>query len=142
LRLTGSALLALVALLLSPLAGRGAVTTPYPILFVTQTPFGQDFANLMSTFGTHRGSTNSAPRGGDLWVRSPAGVLRNLTAEAGYGTTAGNEISVRDPYPHWDATKALFSMVSGGTTKNGIDPVYFQIYEVTGFGVGQTVLIR
>ncbi len=141
-RLTASALLALVALLLSPLAGSGAVTTPYPILFVTQTPFGQDFANLMSTFGTHRGSTNSAPRGGDLWIRSPAGVLRNLTAEAGYGTTAGSEIAVRDPYPHWDGAKALFSMVSGGTTPNDDDPVYFQIYEVTGFGAGQTVQIR
>jgi hypothetical protein len=142
LRLTASALLAFVALLLSPLAGEGAVATPYPILFVTQTPFGQDFANLMSTFGTHRGSTNSAPRGGDLWVRSPAGVLRNLTAEAGYGTRAGNEIAVRDPYPHWDGTKALFSMASGGTTQNNDEPVYFQIYEVTGFGTSQTVQIR
>lgn len=141
-RLTASSLLALLSLLVWPLAGEGAVTTPYPILFVTQTPFGQDFANLMSTFGTHRGSTSSAPRGGDLWVRSAAGALRNLTAEAGYGTTPGNEIAVRDPYPHWDGTKALFSMVSGGTTQNEDDPVYFQIYEVTGFGVGQTVQIR
>jgi len=142
LRPTASALLALLSVLVWPIAGRAAVATPYPILFVTQTPFGQDFANLMSTFGTHRGSTNSAPRGGDLWVRSPAGALRNLTAEAGYGTTPGNEIAVRDPYPHWDGTKALFSMVSGGTTQNGNDPVYFQIYEVTGFGSGQTVQIR
>ncbi len=137
-----SALLALLSLLVWPLASEGAVATPYPILFVTQTPFGQDFANLMSTFGTHRGSTDSAPRGGDLWIRSPAGVLRNLTAEAGYGTTPGGEIAVRDPYPHWDGTKALFSMVSGGTTQNQDGPVYFQIYEVTGFGVGQAVQIR
>ncbi len=142
LRHTVSALIAFVSLLLSPLAGSAAVLTPYSILFVTQTPFGQDFANLMSTFGTHRGSTNSAPRGGDLWIRYPGGVVRNLTAAAGYGTTAGNEIAVRDPYPHWTGAKALFSMVTGGTTQNGDDPAYFQIFEVTGFGVGQSVQIR
>lgn len=119
-----------------------AVITPHPVLFVTQTPFGQDFTNIMSTFGTHRGSTDSAPRGGDLWIRQPDGALRNLTAEAGYGTTPALQIAVRDPMPHWGGTKALFSMVVGGTTQNDDGPVYFQIYEVTGFGAGETVQIR
>ena len=116
--------------------------TPHPILFVTQTPFGQDFTNIMSTFGTHRGSTDSAPRGGDLWIRYPDGTLRNLTSEAGYGTTPELQIAVRDPYPHWSGAKALFSMVVGGTTQNVNTRVYFQIYEVTGFGFGETVQIR
>lgn len=113
-----------------------------PILFVTQTPNGTDFTNLMSTFGNHRGDANRAPRGGDLWIRYPDGSRRNLTAEAGYGLTPGQEIAVRDPAPHFDGTRALFSMVIGGTTQDDYAPVYFQIYEVTGFGVGQTVQIR
>jgi hypothetical protein len=33
-------------------------------------------------------------------------------------------------------------MVVGGTTQNVNTPVYFQIYEVTGFGVGEVVQIR
>jgi hypothetical protein len=133
-----SALAALVAL---GIATPSAAQIPYPILFVTQTPNGGDFANLLSTFGTHRGDTESAPRGGDLWVLHPDGTRRNLTAEAGYGS-AGHEIAVRDPSPHPDGTRALFSMVIGGTTQDDYDPVYFQIYEVTGFGQGQTVSIR
>lgn len=135
-------LTAIVLSLAPPLAARAAVTTPYPILFVTQTPFGGDFTNIMSTFGTHRGSTDSAPRGGDLWIRYTDGTLRNLTAAGGFGTTPALQIAVRDPYPHWSGTKALFSMVVGGTTQNDDDPVYFQIYEVTGFGAAETVQIR
>jgi len=113
-----------------------------PILFVTQTPNGDDFANLMSTFGNHRGEPSSAPRGGDLWIRYPDGSRRNLTAEAGYGTTPGQEIAVRDPAPHFDGTRALFSMVIGGTTQNDYDPVYFQLYEATGLAPGETAQIR
>lgn len=109
------------------------------VLLVTQTPFGQDFANLMSTFGNHRGTTTSAPRGGDLYIRYENGDLRNLTAEAGYGNPP---IAVRDPYPHWSGTKALFSMVVGGTVQNNLTPVYWQIYEVTGLAQGDTVNIR
>jgi len=111
-------------------------------LFGTQTPNGGDFTNLMSTFGNHRGDTDSAPRGGDLWLRYPDGSLRNLTAEAGFGTTPSAQIAVRDPSPHWDATRALVSMVVGGTTQNDYTPVHFQIYEVTGLGVGQIASFR
>jgi hypothetical protein len=128
-----------VAALAAPAA---AQPIPYPILFVTQTPNGGDFTNILSTFGTHRGDTDSAPRGGDLWIRYPDGTQRNLTAEAGYGTTPGQEIAVRDPAPHPDGTRALFSMVIGGTTQDDYTPVWFQIYEVTGFGQGQAVHIR
>jgi Hydrazine synthase alpha subunit middle domain len=129
----------LVAAIAAPAA---AQPIPYPILFGTQTPNGGDFTNIMSTFGTHRGDTDSAPRGGDLWIRYPDGTRRNLTAEAGYGTTAGQEIAVRDPAPHPDGARALFSMVIGGTTQDDYTPAYFQIYEVTGFGEGQAVQIR
>lgn len=134
-------LLALGALLAMGLAGRAGAQSN-PILFVTQTPNGDDFANLLSTFGNHRGRPSSAPRGGDLWIRYPDGTRRNLTAEAGYGTTPGAEIAVRDPAPHFDGTRALFSMVIGGTTQDDYAPVYFQLYEVTGFGQGETVAIR
>jgi Hydrazine synthase alpha subunit middle domain len=124
------------------LSAAAGAAPPHPIVFVTQTPFGQDFTNVMSTFGTHRGTTESAPRGGDLWIRYADGTLRNLTAAAGYGTTPSTQIAVRDPHPHWDGTRVLISMVVGGTTQNDDTPVYFQIYEVTGFGQAQTVQIR
>ena len=119
----------------------GIPQTASAILFVTQTPISSDFTNIMSTFGTHQGSVSSAPRGGDLYIRYADGTLRNLTAELGYGTQPQQDIAVRDPYPHWTGTKALFSMVIGGTTQNDYDPVYFQIYEITGFGQGQTPVI-
>ncbi len=112
------------------------------IMFVTQTPLSADFANIVSTFGNHRANTGRAPRGGDLYVRYSDGSLRNVTQDLGYGVNAGEEITVRDPHVHWDGDKALFSMVVGGTTKNDYTPVYFQIYEVTGVGQGETAQIR
>lgn len=125
-----------------PVEGEGEpVEVENAVMFVTQTPFGDDFANLMSTFGNHKGGTSSAPRGGDLYIRYADGTLRNLTAEAGFGTQPLKEITVRDPYPHWSGTKALFSMVIGGTKQDDYTPVYFQIYEITGIQQGQTAVI-
>src|SRR4051812_2381023 len=98
-----------------------------PVLFNTQTPLSFDFTTIASVFGHHRGGADSAPRGGDLYIRYDDGTLRNLTAELGYGTTVGNEIAVRDPSVHWSGTKALFSMVIGGTTKDVYTTTYFQI---------------
>lgn len=111
-------------------------TIAHPVLFVTQTPTGNDFANVVAVFGNHRGRASLAPRGGDLWIRYDDGTQRNLTQEAGYG----NDIAVRDPCVHWDGEKALFSMVEGGVGTNPPTP-YFQIYEVTGLGQGETVSI-
>ena len=132
---------ALTILVLSATAGRLAAssTVQHPILFVTQAPFGSDFTTVNSVFGNHQGNTGAGPRGGDLWIRYPDGALRNLTAAAGYGVTAGQEISVREPSVHWTGAKALFSMVIGGTTQNDYSPVYWQIYEITGFEEGGTV---
>lgn len=112
------------------------------IMFVTQPPFGSDFATANAVFGNHNPYTGSTPRGGDLHIRYSDGALRNLTAEAGFGLKAGEEIAVREPSIHWSGTKALFSMVIGGTTKNDYSPVYWQIYEVTGIGKGEQVSIR
>ncbi len=87
---------------------------PYPILFVTQPPVRQDFTTIGSTFGNHLGGIQEAVRGGDLWIRYPDGTLKNLTAAAGYGSTAAGgfqgagAIAVRDPAVHWDGTKAVF----------------------------------
>ncbi|MDX2170964.1 MAG: hypothetical protein SF182_28100 [Deltaproteobacteria bacterium] len=111
------------------------------ILFVTQPPFGGDFASTNAVFGNHDPYVGSTPRGGDLYIRYADGTLRNLTAAAGYGLTAAQAIAVREPCVHWDGSKALFSMVVGGTTQNDYRPVYWQIYEVSGFGAGETVRI-
>jgi hypothetical protein len=52
---------ALVVGLLSTLAAaRARAERPYPILFVTQTPNPGDFTSVVATFGTHRGTVDSA----------------------------------------------------------------------------------
>ncbi len=112
------------------------------IMFVTQPPFGGDFASANAVFGNHNPYTGSTPRGGDLYIRYGDGSLRNLTAEAGFGQRAGEEIAVREPSIHWSGAKAVFSMVVGGTTKNDYSPVFWQIYEVTGIGKNEAVSIR
>lgn len=117
-----------------------------PILFVAQFPIASDFATIGSTFGNHRGGMEEVARGGDLYLLRPDGTLRNLTREAGFGTAAvmqgATAIAVRDPNVHWSGTKALFSMVIGAPTAQfQVIQRYWQIYEVTGFGVGQTATI-
>jgi hypothetical protein len=113
-----------------------------PLLFVTQPPFAADFATVNATFGNHNPRTDATPRGGDLYIRYADGTLRNLTAEAGFGLEAEREIAAREPSVHWSGTKALFSMVIGGTTQNDTSAVYWQIYEVSGFDRGEAVSIR
>lgn len=116
-----------------------------PVLFVTQMPVG-GFTSLTSTFGNHLATMESAPRGGDLVIRYPNGSLRFLTAEAGYGNSGmqgANAIAVREPCVHWNGSKALFSMIVGAPTQQYQSKTfYWQIYEVTGLGQGQTATIR
>ncbi|MEZ4888233.1 MAG: choice-of-anchor J domain-containing protein [Chitinophagales bacterium] len=123
-----------------------------PIIFCTQVPQPDDFLTLMSTFGNHIGSVQSAPRGGDLWIWYPDGTLKNLTQTAGYGNAGdgfGNafqqgatSIAVRDPHVHWDGEKALFSMVMGHATQRYVwETYYWQIYEITGLGKNDTPVI-
>ncbi len=118
---------------------------PNPIMFVTQVPIPADFATIGSTFANHEADMSGAGRGGDLYIRYPDASLRNLTQEAGYGVTgfqAATSIGVRDPAISWDGTKALFSMVIGAPTQQyQWGAWYWQIYEITGFGEGQTVSI-
>jgi hypothetical protein len=127
-------------MLIAAVSARPAAAEP-TILFVTQPPFGGDFASVNAVFGNHRAETIGTPRGGDLWIRYGDGTLRNLTAEAGYGLAARQEIAVREPCVHWSGTKALFAMVIGGTTPNVYTQVFWQIYEVSGLGPGETVSI-
>ncbi|HEX6881958.1 MAG TPA: hypothetical protein VF530_01180 [Planctomycetota bacterium] len=119
--------------------------TPHPILFVTQVPVVADFTTIASTFGTHNPSPYAAPRGGDLWIRYEDGTLRNLTLEAGYGTSevfqGANAIAVREPCVHWSATKAVFSMIVGAPTSGGEGNYRWQLYEVTGLGREDTAVI-
>ncbi len=121
------------------------VVTANPILFVTQNPTA-NFGSGTTVFGNHQTSMSAMPRGGDLMIRYPDGSLRALTAEAGYGN-AGMQglgsIAVREPCVHWSGQKALFSMVVGAPTQQyQVGSWYWQIYEVTGLGAGQTGVIR
>lgn len=121
-------------------------TLANPILFVTQVPVAPDFTTIASVFGNHKGTLDSAHRGGDLYIRYSDGTLKNLTAAAGFGVASGlqgaGSIAVRDPAVHWSGQKALFSMVVGGATKQyDYAEYYWQIYEITGLGQSQTPVI-
>lgn len=122
-----------------------AALPAHDIVFTTQPPFPYDFATMNATFGNHRASLDSAPRGGDLYIRYADGTLRNLTQAAGYGssgTQGANAIVVRDPAVHWDGAKIIFSMAIGATTLQYHTGEYrFQLYEITNFGKGQTPVI-
>lgn len=116
----------------------------HPVMFVTQFPISDDFATIGSVFANHMAAMNTAGRGGDLYIRYPDGSLRNLTQEAGYGMSGlqgANAIAVRDPAVHWSGTKAVFSMVIGAPTQYQWNEYTWQLYEVTGFGQGQSVAI-
>jgi hypothetical protein len=117
----------------------------YPIVFLTQVPHPDDFVTVVSTFGNQRGDINSAPRGGDLWIRYPDGSLKNLTRVAGYGMNGfqgANSIAVRDPVVHWDGTKVLFSMIKGAPTVQYQNITsYWQLYEVTGLAKTETPVV-
>lgn len=136
------------ALLLAGLRSVSAQILPNPILFVTQFPVPQDFGAIGSVFANHRGDIQHAGRGGDLYIVYPDGTLRNLTAEAHFGIPSGqlqagpNAISVRDPTVHWSGTRAVFSMVMGAPTEQyGNSVYYWQLYEVSGLGEGETAVI-
>ncbi len=139
--------LTLLAILVfwTTLPARPAQILPHPILFVTQTPQPADFATIGSLFGNHRGSMESVPRGGDLWIRYGDGTLRNLTRAAGFGLDSlqhTNGIAVREPCVHWDGAKALFSMVVGAPKKQyDYQTYFFQIYEITNFASNQVPVI-
>ncbi|APV50531.1 hypothetical protein BWI17_13020 [Betaproteobacteria bacterium GR16-43] len=117
-----------------------------PILFVTQVPSLGDFAGRASTFANHMTTPDQVVRGGDLMIRYPDGSLRNLTQEAGFGLTGGlqgaTSIAVREPSVHWSANKAVFSMLVGAPAVQYAQlTFYWQLYEVTGLGQGQTATI-
>ncbi|MDY7094056.1 MAG: hypothetical protein SX243_13895 [Acidobacteriota bacterium] len=127
------------------LAGGAGAELPNPVLFVTQVPIPADFATIGSVFANHRGDVSLTGRGGDLYIRYPDGSLRNLTQEAGFGNSGfqgAGSIAVRDPEVHWSGTKAVFSMVVGAATQQfQVIDSYWQLYEVTGLGQGQTAVI-
>ena len=139
------AVLVAVALGLRVVAQGPPVATPYPLLFVTQVPVPQDFTTVAAVFGNHRATLDSVARGGDLWIRYPDGSLKNLTAASGYGTTGfqgASAIAVREPSVHWSGTKAVFSMVVGGTDQRyQVSHWRWQLYEVTGLGASETPVI-
>lgn len=127
--------------------GTSAPTGPEPgtIMFVTQVPAKIDFAGRLSTFGNHRADEDVAPRGGDLMIRYPDGVLRHLTREAGFGMDGfqgANSIAVREPTVHWSGNKAVFSMIVGSAPVQHANNNYrWQLYEVTGLKRGETAVV-
>lgn len=133
----------------NPPADTGTTTTTNvptgTILYVTQVPNGS-FTSVARAFSNHVANVASAPRGGALMLRYPDGTLRNLTREAGFGTDGmqgASSIAVREPSVHWDGQRALFSMVVGAATRRyEVRSYYWQIYEVTGLGMGQQAVIR
>lgn len=138
------------AILLFCAAGVGvrqaaAQELPHPILFVTQVPVPGDFTSIGALFGNHRGDLNSVARGGDLYIRYPDGVLKNLTRAAGFGKAGaqgGSGIAVRQPCVHWSGTKSVFSMVIGAPAKQYQVQTYFwQLYEVSGLGKNESPTI-
>jgi len=146
-----AALGVLVALILAGrsaipgLAQGGPVVLPNPILFVTQVPVPADFTTVAAVFGNHQGALWSVARGGDLWIRYGDGTMKNLTEAAGYGTTGpqnATAIAVREPSVYWGGTKAVFSMVVGAPTQRyQVQQYYWQLYEITGLGPGDTPVI-
>lgn len=132
----------LMPLLLMPgLGAQAAVTTPYPIVFVTQVPVAADFTTIASTFGNHLSSQQAVARGGDLWIRDTDGTLRNLSLAAGVGADGqlgATAIAVRDPSPSWDGRKIVFSAVVGAPTTRYVEPTsYWQLYEMSGLARGE-----
>jgi hypothetical protein len=134
----------LVTVCLSFITAESAFALP-SIVFVTQAPHPDDFATVNSTFGNHRASLDSVPRGGDLYIRYSDGSLKNITQSAGFGMSGlqgSNGIAVRDPAVHWDGNKILFSMVIGAPTQRyQVESYVWQLYEVTGIGKNQTPVI-
>ncbi len=126
-------------------AAPGPAAITHPILFVTQVPVPADFATIGSVFANHQSGMRSVARGGDLWIRYPDGNRRNLTQEAGYGSAGqqgANAIAVRDPSVNFAGDKAVFSMLVGApTAQYQYGEWYWQLYEVSGLGQGQTVSI-
>ncbi|TFW32692.1 hypothetical protein [Massilia horti] len=124
---------------------RAAPGARYPILFVTQVPVMSDHEARLSAFANHLTGIDKVPRGGDLMLRYPDGMLRNLTREAGFGC-AGEQgaqaIAVREPSVHWSGDKAVFSMLVGAATDKG-EPVraFWQMYEVSGLARGERARI-
>jgi hypothetical protein len=118
---------------------------PHPVIFALHYPVPDDFATIGSVFANHLADVARAGRGGDLMICHPDGTLRNLTREAGFGTTGhqgANAIAVRDPHVHWSGSRALFAMVIGAPTQQYQQRTdYWQLYEVTGLGAGDTVTI-
>lgn len=112
-----------------------------PIVFVTAVPTPSAQPTQTSLFSNHLGDIISAPRGGDLWIRYPDGSLRNLTLEAGYGSSGlqgANAIAVREPNVHWSGKKVVFSMVVGApTSASDTTKFYWQLYEITGIDKGE-----
>jgi len=125
----------------SPASGAAAVN---PVLYVTQVPVS-GFTSRTSTFGNHLATVQSAPRGGDLMIRYPDGSVRNLTQEAGYGSSGfqgANAIAVREPSVHWSGSKAVFSMVVGSpASQYEVKDFVWQMYEVSGLEKGGTAII-
>lgn len=159
----------LAPLLFAPMAQKLQADVPnpplaHPIVFVAQMPPMGGYFSLNDVFTNHLGDPRQAPRGSDLYIRYPDGTLKNLTATAGWGcalpicATPGPSsqpgypeaqdpkgnlggIAVRDPEPHWNAQKLVFSMLVGSPSRFQTHPWRWQLYEISGLGPDDTPVI-
>jgi len=149
-RIAGGSLLS--ACLTAITLGTAAAQIDKTVMYVTQVPTTTTTDTIVSIGGSHLATTKAAPRGGDLWIRYDNGSFKNITLEGRgpngeqYGERSGiqgaDSIAVRDPQVHWSGTKAVFSMVVGAPTSAADSTEFFwQLYEVTNFGQGQTPVI-
>ena len=125
------------------------LTTDHPLVFVTSVPV-VSMQGQLNAFGNHGTSIVDSIPGGDLYIRYPDGTLKNLTESAGFGIPGGEiqqgkkPIAVRQPTVHWSGEKIIFSMLVGGP-KERFDRAAerrWQIYEASGLGPDDTVLIK
>ena len=143
-------------------------TTAPRLAFVTQTPnpLGvADFATVTAAFGSHRGTTEAAPRGGSLHVLYEDGDVVDILDAAFKAACSAQSplcdprgareidedgllihgVAVRDPVVHWDGDRILFAMSVGAVQYENrwrTHEFYWRLYEIEGLAKDATPVIR
>ena len=143
--------------------------SPRPVLaFITQTPNplgAMDFATVTAAYGSHRGTTEAAPRGGSLHILYDDGSSVDILDAAlkaacdigapecdPRGAREVNEdgllvhgVAVRTPVIHWDGDRVLFAMSVGAVQHENrwrTHEFKWRLFEIEGLAHGATPLIR
>ena len=90
------------------------------------------------------GGIESAPRGGDLYIRYPDGTRRNLTQLAGFGQAGSRAAAASrcaSPRCTGAARRPSSAWWSARRARSTQGTYFWQIYEVTGLGEAETPVI-